>query len=79
MPILAWLGSFAVKFVGGHLVSALFGRATEAISLFEAVLTGLGLRFMLGFISAFYLFNDDFRHAANLCGEAVLKAIWAIF
>ena len=48
MPILATLGTWAVKTVGGHLLSG------NGVSKLEGAVTGLGMRFTLGFGSALY-------------------------
>ena len=72
----AALGIGIAKFIGGHLIAAHVNRAaTGASNTLEAMVTGLGARFALGFGTAFYLTNGDFRTGANMCVAAVRDAI----
>ena len=57
MPILATLGTWAVKTVGGHLLSG------NGVSKLEGAVTGLGMRFTLGFGSALYFTQPTVRDA----------------
>ena len=59
MPILATLGTWAVKTVGGHLLSG------NGVSKLEGAVTGLGMRFTLGFGSALYFTQPTVREAIN--------------
>ena len=74
---LAGIGIAAAKFVGAHLVSAHLNRgATGAANTLEAAVTGLGMRFALGFGTAFYFTNPDFRHGVDICIGAVKDSIF---
>ena len=73
---LAGIGIAAAKFVGVHLVAAHLDRgASGAANTLEAAVTGLGMRFALGFGTAYYFTNPDFRHGVSICFGAVKDSI----
>ena len=77
MFALAPLGIAAAKFVGAHLVSAHLNRGVSgAANTFEAAATGLGMRFALGFGTAYYFTNPDFRRGVKICFGAVKDSIF---
>ena len=66
MFALAPLGIAAAKFVGAHLVAAHLDRgATGAANTLEAAVTGLGMRFALGFGTAYYFTNPSSATASK--------------
>ena len=85
LGIIAPLGIAAAKFVGFHLlphvipalkkVPALNTLAGSGVSKFEGVVYGLGVRFAIGFGTAFYLNNEQFRHGINICFGAIKDSI----
>ena len=77
MFALAPLGIAAAKFVGAHLVSAHLNRGVSgAANTFEAAATGLGMRFALGFGSAYYFTNPDFHKGVMICLKAIKDSIF---
>ena len=73
MPFLATIGSLAFKAIGGHLVSS------NPVSKLEGAVSGLGLRFLGGLGTGFYLLNSDFRAGMDQCIGAVLDQIKSVF
>ena len=83
---LAGIGIAAAKFVGVHLlphvipglrkVPFLNSLAGTGVSTLEGVAFGLGVRFALGFGTAYYFTNPDFRHGVNICIGAVKDSIF---
>ena len=69
MPILATLGVWAVKAVGGHLLSG------GPVSKLESAVTGLGMRFTLGFLTALYFTEPTVRHAIDALLVAIKNVI----
>ena len=67
--LLASVGKFAFQTIGGHLLHS------SPVSKLESAVSGLGARFALGFGTAFYFLNADFRHGADQCIKAVLEAV----
>ena len=62
-PIVSAIGSLAGRVVGSHLLrnhAAKLGEGT-----LQSVVGGLGMRFVLGFLLAGYLFNEQIRGAIN--------------
>ena len=86
MFLLAPLGIAAAKFVGVHLlphiipglrkIPFLDSLAGMGVSNIEGVASGLGLRFALGFGTAYYFTNEQFRHGVNVCIGAVKDSIF---
>ena len=77
LGILAPLGIAAAKFAGAHLVAAHLTRgATGAANTFEAAATGLGMRFALGFGTAYYFTNPEFRRGVKICFVAIKDSIF---
>ena len=66
------IGVAGFKFIGGHLLGG------GPVQKLEAAITGLGMRFALGFGSAFYVLNPSFRVGADQCIKAVLEALKGI-
>ena len=83
--LLAPLGIAAAKFAGVHLlphvipslkkVPALNSLAGSGVSKVEGVAFGLGSRFIIGFGSAYYFNNEQFRHGINVCLAAIKDSI----
>ena len=69
MAILATLGTWAAKTVGGHLLSG------NGVSKIEGAVTGLGMRFILGFGSALYLKDPAVREAINHLLVAIKNSV----
>ena len=69
MPILATLGVWAVKAVGGHLLSG------GPVSKLESAVSGLGMRFTLGFGTALYFTEPPVRKAINNLLVAIKNVI----
>ena len=73
---LAGIGIAAAKFVGAHLVAAHLNRGvTGAANTLESAVTGLGMRFALGFGTAYYFTNPDFQRGVKICFGAVKDSI----
>ena len=68
--LLASVGKFAFQAIGGHLLNR-----NPVVSKLESAVSGLGMRFALGFGTAFYFLNADFRGGADQCIKAVLEAV----
>lgn len=85
--LLAPLGITAAKAIGAHLlphipgikhipgVQSLASLSGGTVSNIEGAVSGLGLRFVAGFVTAYYLSNEQFRQGADQCIEAVGKSI----
>ena len=85
--LLAPLGIAAAKAVGVHLlphvpgikkipgVASLGSLSGGVVSNLEGAVSGLGLRFALGFGTAFYFANEQFRHGVNICIGAIKGSI----
>ena len=82
---LAGIGIAAAKFAGVHLlphiipglrkVPFLNSLAGSGVSTLEGVAFGLGVRFAIGFGTAYYFNNEQFRHGVNICIGAVKDSI----
>ena len=72
LGILAKVGGWAVKAVGGHL---LHRDALAGLNGVEAAATGLGLRFFLGAGAALYWTQPDVRAAIDSVITAVKNVI----
>ena len=83
--LLVPLGIAAAKFAGVHLlphvipalkrVPALNSLAGSGVSKLEGVTSGLGVRFAIGFGSAYYFNNEQFHHGINICLGAIKDSI----
>ena len=67
--VLASIGAAGFKFIGGHLLGG------GPVQKLEAAVSGLGMRFAIGFGSAFYILNPAFRAGADQCIKAILEAL----
>ena len=86
MFALAPLGISAAKFAGVHLlphiipglrkVPFLNSLAGSGVSTLEGVAFGLGVRFALGFGTAYYFSNPEFHKGVNICFGAVKDSIF---
>ena len=72
-----FVGKRALHLGGAHL--GILGKAAStfagAPSLIEKVVFDLGGRYFLGFGTALYLNNAEFRHGANICLNAIRHAL----
>ena len=82
---LAGIGIAAAKAVGVHLlphvipalkkVPVLNALAGTGVGKLEGVASGLGVRFALGFGTAYYFTNPDFQRGITICLKAIKDSI----